>query len=122
MRAGPLRRFAIDSRIPGVASRSACATLRRLALPGIVLSDVTAQWFPAGSPPPAEPPWVPPLTVPLPAYCQLSATIDSRTGADGKSYGIGFALALNRFLFGQRAEFELRTAEAWRDVLAVLRS
>jgi feruloyl esterase len=32
--------------------------------------------------------------VPLPAYCKLSATLDRRTGADGRSYGIGFALAL----------------------------
>ena len=40
----------------------------------------------------------------LPAYCRLSATLDRRTGADGRSYGIGFALALpaewnGRFLF-----------------------
>jgi feruloyl esterase len=40
----------------------------------------------------------------LPAYCKLGATLDRRTGADGKSYGIGFALALpaewnGRFLF-----------------------
>ena len=47
---------------------------------------------------------MPPLAVPLPAYCRLSATLDRRTGADGRSYGIGFALALpaewnGRFLF-----------------------
>jgi feruloyl esterase len=40
----------------------------------------------------------------MPAYCRLSATLDRRTGADGRSYGIGFALALpaewnGRFLF-----------------------
>jgi feruloyl esterase len=73
-------------------------------VPGVVLSDVTAQWLPAGAPPPQEPPWVAPLATPLPAYCRLSATIDRRTGTDGKSYGIGFALALpaewnGRFLF-----------------------
>ena len=86
------------------SGESACAALRQMQVPGVVLADVTAQWLPAGSPPPAEPPWVPPLTVPLPAYCRLSATIDPRPGADGKSYGIGFALALpaewnGRFLF-----------------------
>ena len=47
---------------------------------------------------------MPPLAVSLPAYCRLDATLDRRTGADGKSYGIGFALALpadwnGRFLF-----------------------
>jgi tannase/feruloyl esterase len=86
------------------SGESACAALRHLQVPGVVLSDVAAQWLPAGSPPPSEPPWVPPLTTPLPAYCRLSATIDSRTGPDGKSYGIGFALTLPaewnaRFLF-----------------------
>ena len=86
---------------PGEA---ACAALRQLQVPGAALSEVTAEWFAAGSPPPQEPPWVPPLAVPLPAYCRLSATLDRRTGADGRSYGIGFALALpaewnGRFLF-----------------------
>jgi hypothetical protein len=73
---------------------SVCAALRQMHVPGVVLSEVTPQWFPAGSPPAPEPPWVPPLTVPLPAYCRLEATIDPRTGTDGKKYGIGFAVAL----------------------------
>ena len=82
----------------------ACTALRQLQVPGAALSDVTAEWFAAGAPPPQEPPWVTPLAAPLPAYCRLSATLDRRTGADGKSYGIGFALALpaewnGRFLF-----------------------
>jgi feruloyl esterase len=73
-------------------------------VPGAALSELTTEWFAAGSPPPPEPPWVAPLTVRMPAYCRLSATLDRRTGADGKSYGIGFALALpaewnGRFLF-----------------------
>jgi feruloyl esterase len=78
----------------GARSESACAALRQLSLPGIALAEVAAVWLPAGSRPPQEPPWVPPLAAPLPAYCRLSATLDRRTGADGKSYGIGFALAL----------------------------
>ena len=28
----------------------------------------------------------------LPAYCRLDGVLDKRTGADGKPYGIGFAL------------------------------
>ena len=45
-----------------------------------------------------------PSTATLPSYCRVDGVIDSRTGADGKSYGIGFALALpdswnGRFLF-----------------------
>jgi len=88
----------------GTPGESACAALRHLRLPGVALSEVAAEWLPAGSPPPQEPPWVPSLAVRLPAYCRLSATLDRRTGGDGKSYGIGLALALpaewnGRFLF-----------------------
>jgi pimeloyl-ACP methyl ester carboxylesterase len=44
------------------------------------------------------------LSVAVPSYCRVEGTIDRRTGADGKPYGIGFALALpdpwnGRFLF-----------------------
>ena len=35
---------------------------------------------------------------------------------------VGFALALNRWAFGRRAEFELGTRAAWRDVWATLRA
>ena len=73
---------------------AACAGNATLQMPGAMLSDVKSQWFPAGSPPPQEPPFVPPLAVKLPAYCRLDATLDRRIGADGVEYGIGFALAL----------------------------
>jgi hypothetical protein len=65
---------AVLSAAPGVtwgqaaSGEGACAALGRLQVPGVVLSDVTAQWLPAGAPPPPEPPWVPPLANPLPAY------------------------------------------------------
>ena len=83
---------------------SACRALAGLQVPGAALSDVKAEWFAAGAPPPAEPSYVPPLAVSLPAYCRLDATLDRRVGADGRPYGIGFALALpanwnGRFLF-----------------------
>lgn len=88
----------------GAVSETGCTALRQLQVPGAALSEVVAEWFPAGSPPPQEPPWVAPLAAPLPAYCKLSATLDRRVGGDGRSYGIGFALALpadwnGRFLF-----------------------
>mgnify|MGYP001554883010 CR=1 FL=1 len=35
---------------------------------------------------------------------------------------IGFALALNRFGFGQRAQFELSTRTAWREAFTVLKT
>lgn len=73
---------------------AACSALARLQVPGAALSDVRPHWLPPGSPPPSEPPYVPPLAVKLPAYCRLDATLDQRTGADGRQYGIGFAIAL----------------------------
>jgi hypothetical protein len=92
------------ARAQSSAGEKECAALRALQVPGAALSEVATQWFAAGSPPPQEPPYVPPLAVKLPAYCRLDATLDRRTGADGRSYGIGFALALpaewnGRFLF-----------------------
>jgi feruloyl esterase len=85
---------------------AACAALSSLTIPGLPLSITKAEWFAAGSRPPA-PPNAPPAAAPpvtLPAYCRLDGVLDKRTGADGKSYGIGFALALpgdwnGRFLF-----------------------
>jgi len=35
---------------------------------------------------------------------------------------VGFALTVNRLVFGKRAEFELRTRESWRNVWAALRA
>ena len=80
-----------------------CATLTKLVVPGVNVSVTKAEWFPDGSAPPAGRGGAP-VTTKLPAYCRLDGIIDKRTGADGKPYGIGFALALpgewnGRFLF-----------------------
>jgi hypothetical protein len=37
-------------------------------------------------------------------------------------FSSSFALALNRFGFGKRAEFELNTRQSWREAFAILRS
>ena len=76
-----------------------CAALRKLELPGVAISEVTAEWIAAG---PAPLVGVPPVM--LPAFCRVQATLNRRQGADGQPYGIGFALALpstwnGRFLF-----------------------
>jgi len=73
---------------------AACATLAKLQIPGLNLSITRAEWMPAGTPPPAGGAGAPAPQVKLPAYCRLDGALDRRTGADGKSYGIGFALAL----------------------------
>ena len=82
---------------------AACSTTS-LKIPGLDLTITKAEWFAAGSPPPRGGPGAPANPIKLPAYCRLDGVIDRRTGADGKPYGIGFALALpgdwnGRFLF-----------------------
>jgi feruloyl esterase len=77
-----------------------CAALRNLQLPGVALSEISAEWMPAG-PPPNLPPG---FKIVLPAHCRMEGTLDRRKGVDGQPYGIGFALALpgtwnGRFLF-----------------------
>jgi tannase/feruloyl esterase len=83
---------------------TACSALTSLKIPGLDLSITKAEWFAAGSPPPRGGPGAPANRIKLPAYCRLDGVLDRRTGADGKPYGIGFALALpgewnGRFLF-----------------------
>jgi len=82
---------------------AACAALMNLQIPGVALSVTKAEWFAEGSSPPAGRGGAP-NPMKLPAYCRLDGVLDRRTGADGKPYGIGFALALpgdwnGRFLF-----------------------
>jgi Tannase and feruloyl esterase len=83
---------------------AACASLTSLQIPGLNLSVTKAEWFAAGSLLPRGGRGGPVNPVNLPAYCRLDGVLDRRTGADGKPYGIGFALALpgewnGRFLF-----------------------
>ena len=59
---------------------AACTALSKLQITGTALSDVKTQWYPAGSTPPPEL-YAPPLTVSLPAFCRLDATLDRRISA-----------------------------------------
>jgi hypothetical protein len=72
---------------------AACTALQQLQVPGAALSDVKAVWSAAGAALPARPA-EPRSTTKLPAFCRLDATLDRRTGANGATFGIGFALAL----------------------------
>lgn len=74
--------------------------------PGMKLTITKAEATPASAPGTLRISPNIPVTVPVavPAFCHVEGVIDQRTGADGKQYGIGFALALpdqwnSRFLF-----------------------
>jgi hypothetical protein len=77
-----------------------CGELTKLQVPGVALAISKAEWITAGAG--AGQPGA--RAAPLPAYCRIDGMIDRRTGAGGRTYGIGFALALpdawnGRFLF-----------------------
>jgi Tannase and feruloyl esterase len=83
-----------------------CADMLKYQASGVALKITQADATPASAPgtlriSPNFPGTVP---VAVPAFCHVEGVIDQRTGVDGKSYGIGFALALpdqwnGRFLF-----------------------
>ena len=80
-----------------------CSQLTNLQIPGVAVVVSKAEWHDAG-PAPVQPPPARPIAGNLPGYCRVDGTIDRRSGANGKRYGIGFALALpdnwnGRFLF-----------------------
>ena len=66
-----------------------CADLNKFTIPGVPMTINATTVAASGS---------------TPAYCRADGIINERTGAGGKTYGIGFAVALpdnwnNRFLF-----------------------
>jgi pimeloyl-ACP methyl ester carboxylesterase len=88
------------------APTASCASLTNLRIPGTMITKSEPI---AAKPKPATPPAGPAyamnlVDVAMPSYCLASGEIDRHVGADGKPYGIGFALALpdkwnGRFLF-----------------------
>jgi tannase/feruloyl esterase len=87
-----------------IRDAAACAALAKQQVPGLELTITKAEWFAAGAPLPPTGRGAPPPAVKLPAYCRVDGVLDRRVGADGKNYGIGFAIALpgewnGRFLF-----------------------
>jgi hypothetical protein len=73
---------------------ASCAAMKNFTLAGVTLEITRAEWQPAGTEPPRANPNAPPAPYKLPAYCRVDGVIDKRTGADGKPYGIGFAINL----------------------------
>jgi hypothetical protein len=74
---------------------SKCADLTKFKIPGAAIVITKAETIPASA---AGTPGS------VPAYCKADGMVNERTGTGGKTYGIGFAVALpenwnNRFLF-----------------------
>jgi hypothetical protein len=98
--------FVFASEARAQAPTESCTSLTNLQIPE---TTITKGETVAAKPKPATPPTGPAyamnlVDVAMPSYCLASGEIDQRTGPDGKSYGIGFALALpdkwnGRFLF-----------------------
>ena len=70
----------------------ACADLAKLQLP--MVSIARAERVPASAPGMLHFTPTQTVAVAVPAFCRVDGVIEPRTGADGKAYGIGFALAL----------------------------
>jgi feruloyl esterase len=83
-----------------------CAEMLKFQMHGVPLAVTKADSMPASAPGTLRisPTFPGTVGVAVPAFCRVAGEIGQRTGADGKSYGIGFALALpdqwnGRFLF-----------------------
>ncbi|HEX4997865.1 MAG TPA: tannase/feruloyl esterase family alpha/beta hydrolase [Terriglobia bacterium] len=75
-------------------SNSRCADLAKFQAPGVTLEITRAAIVPAGSGGGRG-------GRPLPAHCRVDGMMDRRTGSDGKTYGIRFAIALPENWTGQ---------------------
>jgi hypothetical protein len=83
---------------------SRCAELTAFRIPGVPMVITKATTISASSAARASTAETSATTATIPAHCQADGMINERKGADGKTYGIGFSLALpenwnNRFLF-----------------------
>jgi hypothetical protein len=78
-------------------SQARCADLAKLRIPGSQLEITRAEWIPSG--PMSGRGGAPAVT--LPAHCRVEGILDKRTGVGGKTYGIGFAIALPENWTGQ---------------------
>ena len=72
-------------------SSTKCSYMAKFRSPGVILEITRAQIVPAGRAPGAR---GGPAGPALPAHCRIDGMTDRRTGTDGRTYGIRFAIAL----------------------------
>ena len=75
-------------------TNSKCADMTKFKSPGVTLEITRAEAMPAGRAPGARGGRGGPAGPELPAHCRIDGMMDQRTGTDGKTYGIRFAIAL----------------------------
>jgi len=93
--------------VPTIASAQTstkCADLTNFKIPGATMVITKATVVPASSSAAAATAETSATSATIPSHCRVEGMINERTGADGRTYGIGFELALpnnwnNRFLF-----------------------
>ena len=93
--------------VPTIASAQTstkCADLTNFKIPGATMVITKATVVPASSSSAAATAETSATSATIPSHCRVEGMINERTGADGRTYGIGFELALpnnwnNRFLF-----------------------
>src|SRR5262252_52450 len=83
---------------------SKCADLIKFKIPGVPMVITKAATIPTSSAPGTSTAETRATSATIPSHCQADGMINERRGADGRTYGIGFSLALpdnwnNRFLF-----------------------
>ena len=73
-----------------------CADLVNLQIAGSGMTITKAEAIPAAAPGTTRPSAISPakISVAVPSYCRADGVLDPRVGLDGKSYAIGFAIAL----------------------------
>src|SRR4030095_11264372 len=79
-------------------SSSKCSDMAKFRSPGVTLEITRAEIVPAGRAAGAR---GGPAGPNLPAHCRIDGMMDRRTGTDGKTYGIRFAIALPENWSGQ---------------------
>src|SRR5580698_5740570 len=82
--------FALIAAAAYAQSDSKCADLTRFQMPGATIEITRAEMVAAG-PGRGGRGGTGPM---LPAHCRVDGIVDKRTGSDGKTYGIRFAVAL----------------------------
>jgi feruloyl esterase len=75
-------------------TNSRCADMAKFKSPGVTLEITRAESMPAGRAPGARGGRGGPAGPELPAHCRIDGMMDKRTGTDGKTYGVRFAIAL----------------------------